>query len=184
MRLLTVARLQERKNHLRVVRSVIRLIRNGWVPSLEYDIVGDGALRDNILKLVNDAGLSSRIRVYPSVGDSELKGFYKCCDVFILPSLCLPGDVEGFGMVYLEAGLFSKPVIAGHRGGSTDVVFHGVNGILVDAESEDRIAEAIYFLSKNPEVAVKMGAENFKIAKGLSWDLQVKKICEVFKTCH
>lgn len=183
MKLLTVSRLQERKNHFRMVNAVMRLVQSGWIPDLEYDIVGDGDLREALRTHIELHGFSERIRMYPYVPDRELIEFYESCDVFILASKTLPGDVEGFGIVYLEAGLFGKPVIAGDKGGAIDAVEHNVNGLLVDAESEEAIARAILFLYKYPGVRKEFGFRNKEFAESHAWEVQAGKVEEVLKEC-
>jgi len=183
MRLLTVARLQERKNHIRVVNAVIRLVKHGWIPDLEYDIVGSGKMKRVLQERIDLYGLKGRIRMYENVSDTQLRTFYDDCDVFILPSLTLLDDVEGFGIVYLEAGLHSKPVIAGNSGGSTDAVIHNHTGMLVDATSEEAIIEAIMFLYKNPRLRIEFGKNNRQFALEHSWDEQALKVEEVLQRC-
>lgn len=71
------------------------------------------------------------------------------------------GDMEGFGIVYLEANLLGKPVVAGRFGGAVDAVLHEKTGLLVDPENTRELSAAIIRLFRNPSLARRLG-ENGK----------------------
>jgi phosphatidylinositol alpha-1,6-mannosyltransferase len=89
----------------------------------------------------------------------------------------IAGDYEGFGIVYLEAGLAGKPVIAGDSGGVRDAVFDGINGLLVNPESVDEIAEAILSLYESEILRKELGAQGQRrVVETLTAKKQAEKI--------
>ena len=161
--LLTVARLaasERYKGHDVVLRSLPSVIER--VPNLKYLIVGDGDDRPRLEKLVQDLRLQSHTVFLGEVRDDALlAACYRACDVFILPARTVIDDVnpkgEGFGIVYLEAMAFGKPVIGPNYGAPADIVRHGQHGLLVDPEDSKAIAEALTDLLTHPDKAQVMG---------------------------
>ena len=94
--------------------------------------------------------LSEQVCCLGAVSDAELVRIYALCDVLVLPVLDLDSDVEGFGMVALEAAAAGKPVIATRCGGIPDAVEDGESGILVEPGNYACLSEAIVSLLKNP----------------------------------
>ena len=110
--------------------------------------------------------------------DDDLQVYYRKASVFIMPSRELgDGDVEGFGIVYLEANSFGLPVIAGRSGGVVEAVENGVNGLLVDPVNVDEIKQAIISLIENKEKAKELGLRGQQRAtEEFSWFDQATKI--------
>ena len=91
----------------------------------------------------------------------------------------LPVDVEGFGMVFLEANLYKKPVIAGMNGGQIDAVKEGKSGLLVNATKINEIVSAIDKLANDRELANKFGEYGFhRTVTEFTWENQTKKIVD------
>ena len=96
---------------------------------------------------------------------------YNLCDVFIMPARESKDDVEGFGIVYLEAASFTKPVIAGRGGGVREAVVDNETGILVDGKNADEIAGAIIKLFKDKDLREKLGRQGReRVEKEFSWE--------------
>ncbi|MFH1681189.1 MAG: glycosyltransferase family 4 protein [Candidatus Eisenbacteria bacterium] len=152
---LSVGRIDPRKGQDRVLQA-LPLIRERF-PSCEYWIVGSGPsealLRERIRK---DPALSS-VRMFGKVTDEALREIYSRCSVFALPSREARGEREGLGLVFLEAALFGKPVVAGRVGGVGDAVLHGRTGLLVDPEDPEEIARAIAQLLDDAPLRRRMG---------------------------
>ena len=101
--------------------------------------------------------LSEQVYCLGAVSDAELVRIYALCDVLVLPVLDLESDVEGFGIVALEAAAAGKPVIATRCGGIPDAVEDGESGILVEPGNYACLSEAIVSLLQNPPIAAAMG---------------------------
>ena len=140
--LLTVSRLYARKGMDRVIESLPAVLRQ--VPDLVYLIVGEGSYRPALEALVTQFGLGQHVVFAGAVPDYDLTEHYSLGDVFIMANREMPdGETEGFGLVFLEANACGLPVIAGQAGGSVDAVTDQVNGLVVDGDDTQAIAQAI-----------------------------------------
>ncbi|HCC83824.1 TPA: hypothetical protein DEP96_03160 [Candidatus Uhrbacteria bacterium] len=130
LRLLTVARLVERKGHLLVLEAIKNL------PAVRYDIVGDGPFKSVIEEKIDELELRNRVTVHSIIENADLVRFYNDADVFVMPAKKTVTDREGFGIVYLEAGLFGLPVIANNTPGVDEAVIDEGTGTLIDGSVE------------------------------------------------
>jgi phosphatidylinositol alpha-1,6-mannosyltransferase len=131
------------------------------VPNLIYVIVGEGDDRSRIQALAQKLGLGSHVMFTGSVSDSELVAIYRRSDVFALPARTVltsnEAKGEGFGIVFLEAMAFGKPVIGPNFGAPAEFIRNGENGLLVDPDSVTSIAGALVELLTNPEKGRELG---------------------------
>jgi phosphatidylinositol alpha-1,6-mannosyltransferase len=165
--LLTLCRLVPRKG-LDVTLAAVKQLSDEF-PELMYVIAGDGPDRQRLQALSEDLGISSRVRFVGAVQSfadqsshstlPRARDIYELCDVFCMPNRQMPdGEREGFGIVFLEAALAQKPVIAGKSGGAVDAVQDELTGLLVDPENPEKVGAAIRRLRLDPELAHSMGA--------------------------
>jgi len=172
---LSVGRLIKRKGFDKVIEAMPAILKQ--MPNLVYTIVGDGPEIENWKLKINNLGLEKQIKIIDQTTDEERDAWYNLCDIFIMPARNINGDFEGFGIVYLEAGLAGKPVIAGRSGGVGDAVIDGLNGLLVDPENINQLASAVIKLALNPELRKKLGEQGRKRAiKEFDWEKQAEKI--------
>lgn len=178
--LLTVGRLVKRKGHDTVIRS-LPLISQQF-PHIAYVIVGEGPERQSLEELSRTLRVQTFVHFKGSVSHENILSYYAACDIFIMtPRELSDHDVEGFGIVYVEAGLFGKPVIGGRSGGVADAVEHGVSGLLVDPNSPKEIADAVCRLLKDRSFALRLGSQGKKRARNMfSWDKQASKLENIF----
>ncbi len=154
--LLTVGRLVRRKGVLEFIEHVLpRLVQRR--PSLLLAIVGEDArhslvhaqegMRSRIEEATGRLGLQNHVALLGAVPDHVLAALYRRAELFVLPALDLPNDVEGFGIVFLEAALASVPAVSTRVGGIPDAVEDGITGVLVNpgdwTAMADRIAELL-----------------------------------------
>ncbi len=149
--LLTVARLVERKGHLKVIEAIESM------PDVSYTIVGDGPMRKPIIDEITKRGMQDRVTIMQHVSDGKLPELYSSHDIFVMPTSKSITDREGFGIVYLEAGLFGLPVIATRQPGVDEAVIDGETGILID-DFIDELKEAIEKLGSDEVLRKKMGS--------------------------
>lgn len=166
LRILSVAKLSQsvsRKNIDGVIRAVGLLSDS---INITYTVVGDGDDRPRLEKLATDLDLGSRITFLGSVDDDELLNCYSRADLFVLASKASAGDVEGFGIVYIEASAAGVPVICSLEGGATDAVQQGVNGLLIPESSPEAIANGITSFQQRrgsfDETKIRAFAEQFR----------------------
>lgn len=152
--ILSVGRLVARKGFDDLIHAVALLHRE--FPRVVLVIVGGGPERERLGTLARAEGLA--VRFVPPCDDATLAAWYRACDVFaLLPHELPSGDVEGFGMVYLEAGACGKPVIGTRSGGVSDAVHDRETGILVSPDDPAAACAAIAELFRDPATARRLG---------------------------
>jgi phosphatidylinositol alpha-1,6-mannosyltransferase len=167
---LTISRLQERyKGHDVMIRA-LALVR-ARVPSVRWVVIGDGPLRPALEALAASHGVRAAVDFRGAVPDEERDGWLRRTHLLAMPSRLPPGGLagEGFGIVYLEAGAFAKPVVAGRAGGALDAVLDGVTGLLVDPTDPVEVADAITRLLSDGELAARLGRAGAERARELTW---------------
>ena len=127
--------------------------------------------------------IKKKIIFLGQITDDDKWAWLELCDIFIMPSRNINGDYEGFGIVYLEANLAGKPVIAGDSGGVRDAVINNINGLLVNPENAQEIAAVVIKLASDAKLRQDLGSqgkrrvvENFN-AKKLVEKLYRELIC-------
>jgi phosphatidylinositol alpha-1,6-mannosyltransferase len=159
--MITVSRLVERKGHDVTLKAISHVIER--IPSLKYLICGDGPHRGELERLVKLYGLETVVVFTGGITDHELHQIYECSDLFVMPSRDIKekGDVEGFGIVFLEANYYRLPVIAGNSGGIPDAVKDEITGYLVNPLDEKEIANRIEELITDEGLARTMGNNGY-----------------------
>jgi phosphatidylinositol alpha-1,6-mannosyltransferase len=167
--LLSVGRLQRRKGHDRVIEA-LHMLRDDAAP-LRYVIAGAGEERQRLEALVRDFDLRGRVVFAGIVPDAELPAYYAACDVFVHPNRIDDRDVEGFGIVFLEAAATGKPVVGGNSGGVPEAVEGDVTGLLVDGDDVEDVARAIRRLASDPALRERFGsAGRARVEQRFTWE--------------
>jgi phosphatidylinositol alpha-1,6-mannosyltransferase len=153
---LSVARLSAEEGY-KGIDTVIRalpLVRER-VPDVQFVIAGDGDDRPRLESLARESGVAERVFFLGSLpaASPELLYSYSNCEIFALPS-----KGEGFGLVFLEAMAFGKPVVGGAHGGTLDVIQDGVTGYLVSHGDVNRLAGVLTKLLTDDQLRNDMGA--------------------------
>jgi phosphatidylinositol alpha-1,6-mannosyltransferase len=158
-----VSRLVPRKGQDVLIRS-LPLIRSA-VPGATLLLVGGGPDQPRLQRLAVVSGVAEDVVFTGSVAWSELPGYFAAGDVFAMPCRTRRRglDVEGLGMVYLEASATGLPVVAGNSGGAPDAVLDGETGFVVDGRSAAAVADRVSTLLGDAAMARAMGE------KGRAW---------------
>jgi len=173
--LLTIGRLVKRKGVDIVLKSLPQVLNQE--KNLHYIIIGQGPEAEYIQKLIDELKLDQTVTLLPNVREEEKWAWLALSDIFIMTAREINGDYEGFGIVYLEANSFGKPVIAGKSGGVRDAVINGINGLIVDPNNETEISQAILRLARDKVLRDSLGEQGKKRAQAeFNWPRQVKKI--------
>jgi phosphatidylinositol alpha-1,6-mannosyltransferase len=171
----SLGRLIQRKGFDKLIPAFSKI--KEMIPDALLVIAGKGPKEEFLKKLAS--GNSSIIFV-GEIGEKQKWAFYNLCDLFALPTREINGDIEGFGIVYLEAAAFGKPSVAGRVGGVSEAVLDGETGILVNGKSVDEIAEAIMKLLKDDILRKEMGERAKRIVlEEFKTDRQVSKITDL-----
>ncbi|MDD5031806.1 MAG: glycosyltransferase family 4 protein [Patescibacteria group bacterium] len=172
---LTVGRLVKRKGVDMVLKSLPEVLKA--IPNLLYVILGNGPELENIKNHVSELKLEKNVLIINKADDEEKNGWLEVSDVFIMPARKIKDDFEGFGIVYLEANLAGKPVIAGDSGGVRDAVIDGLNGLLVNPENKKEITAAVIKLARDKNLRKELGERGRERAlKEFNWEKQIGKI--------
>jgi phosphatidyl-myo-inositol dimannoside synthase len=166
--LLTVGRLIARKNHRLVLEALPKILEK--FPETRYWIAGRGPEEEKLRQVCSSLGLEDNVRFLGYVPDEDLPGLFAACDLYIMPTLNLGGSVEGFGLVYLEAGACGKPSIASPSGGASEAVVDQVTGVHVSPERPEQIAAAVIDLFGHPQKLQSLGRQARKNAEAHSLD--------------
>ncbi|MEV6960494.1 glycosyltransferase family 4 protein [Streptomyces sp. NPDC051207] len=152
-----VSRLVPRKGQDTLILAMPRIL--AAEPDAVLLIVGGGPYEKDLRRLAHETGVADSVRFTGSVPWSELPAHYGAGDVFAMPCRTRRGglDVEGLGIVYLEASATGLPVVAGDSGGAPDAVLDGETGWVVRGGSADQAAERIVTLLGDAELRRRMG---------------------------
>lgn len=147
-------------------------------------MVGEGPYRKDLTKMVLKLKLSGAVTFIGRIQYKDLPRYICAGDIFAMPSRSrLAGlEVEGLGIVYLEASSCALPVIAGRSGGAPDAVDEGVTGFSVDGTSPTEVSQAIIKLFDDPISAKAMGAAGRSwIIEKWRWEIWAKEFNSLFK---
>lgn len=174
--LLTLGRLMRRKGHARILRILPNLLATH--PRLQYVIAGVGPEEANLRKLVAELNLTERVHFLGRVPDQDLPALLCEATVFAHPNYATEqGDVEGFGIVFLEAAACGIPVVGGNSGGVPDSVRDGTTGFLVGEDEGELLARIQQLLADAP-LRERMGLDGRNWALQFQWGLVARRVWE------
>jgi len=167
--LLTVGRLVQRKGIDTMLRALPSVAEAA--PQVQYLVAGTGPDRDRLTHIARAHDMTDRVRFLGQVPHDELPQYYSAADVFVMPSREAPPDVEGFGLVFLEANACGTPVIGARSGGIPDAVVDGETGLLVPPSSPEALAQAATSLLTDADRRAALGEHGrHRAATTLNWD--------------
>ena len=172
--LLTVTRLHPYKGVDRLLESLPEISRA--VPGVRYLVVGVGPDLPRLQELTARLGVESRVSFLGRLPFSEIVELYSMADLFVLLSREELPDVEGFGLVFLEAAACGLPSVGGRSGGIPEAVEDGRSGWLVDPSNTHEIAATIIDLLESPAQLERASAFCLARAPEQSWERAADKI--------
>ena len=165
----TVCRLVPRKGVDTTIEAVAEL--RPRVPGLRYAIGGSGPDRPRLEAKVQELGLEDIVTFLGRVPDDAMADCMTAADVFCMPARSEPPDVEGFGLVFLEAGACGTAVVGARAGGIPDAIVHGETGLLVPPDDARELAGALHQLLTDPALRNRMGrTARARIESQCTWD--------------
>lgn len=155
---LCLSRLVPRKGQDMLIKALPAIRRH--VDGAALVIVGGGPYLETLRKLAGDCGVADHVTFTGGVPGDELPAHHAMGDVFAMPCRTRGAgmDVEGLGIVFLEASASGVPVVAGDSGGASEAVQHNKTGLVIDGNSVDEVAEAVTELLTDRDRAIAMGA--------------------------
>lgn len=178
--IVSVGRLVHRKGQDHLIQAMPEILK--FHPDAHLLLVGKGPYLEHLAKLVAQLQLQDSVSFIGRIQYAELPQYICCGDLFAMPSRSrLMGlEVEGLGIVYLEASACGLPVIAGKSGGAPDAVIDGTTGVVVDGTNDLEIAQAAISLLSDPAKSKEMGAAGRQwIIDNWRWDIWAKKFEEL-----
>ncbi|GAA2596662.1 glycosyltransferase family 4 protein [Streptomyces roseoviolaceus] len=172
-----VSRLVRRKGQDTLIRAMPRIL--AAEPDAVLLIVGGGPYERDLRRLAHETGVAASVRFTGAVPWSELPAHYGAGDVFAMPCRTRRGglDVEGLGIVYLEASATGLPVVAGDSGGAPDAVLDGETGWVVRGGSPADAADRIITLLGDTELRRRMGERGRAwVEEKWRWDLLAEQL--------
>ena len=146
-RLITVSRLDKRKNHEKVIMALRNL--KEIYPNIIYTCIGLGEEEENIRKLVKELSLEKQVLFLKDISQNLKNALIAKSNLFVMPSIIYKKSVEGFGIAYVEAAQYGVPSIGGKDGGASDAIKDKETGIICDGNNLDEIYSSIDLVLKN-----------------------------------
>lgn len=177
-----LSRLVPRKGQDMLIKALPSIRRR--VDGAALVIVGGGPYLETLRKLAQDGGVTDHVTFTGGVPGDELPAHHALADVFAMPCRTRGSgmDVEGLGIVYLEASATGVPVIAGRSGGAPEAVQHNKTGLVVDGTSVDEVAEAVIELLTDRDRAAAMGAAGRAwVTAEWRWDTLTARLAELLR---
>lgn len=154
------------------------------VPGAALVIVGGGPYRTALQRLVHQYGVADDVVFTGGVPDHELPAHHALADVFAMPCRTRGAglDVEGLGIVYLEASATGVPVVAGMSGGAPETVRDGETGVVVDGREVSAVSAAVSDLLADPDRAARMGAAGRRwVVEDWQWRTKAERLAELLR---
>ena len=180
--IVSVGRLVHRKGQDVLIEAMPNIIQE--VPEAHILMIGEGPYRSYLETRVKTLGLQERVTFIGRIQYAELPRYICAGEVFVMPSRSrLAGlEVEGLGIVYLEASACGLPVIAGNSGGAPDAVLVGETGLVVEGTNTEAVASAVVELLLDPKRSQAMGLAGREwIIQEWRWDIWSARFAELLK---
>jgi glycosyltransferase involved in cell wall biosynthesis len=168
----TFAHLSIKKGYRELIRAAELVLNH--VPKAQFWCFGDGPLRGELEQQLHTAGIADRVRLFGFRRD--VPDLMRAIDV-----MCLPSHREPFGLVYVEAALAEKPVIACEAGGAPEIIEHGATGLLVRPQNVPDLAQAILTMIDNRDQSAAMGRRGRELAlERFTWPRYLNELHGVY----
>jgi glycosyltransferase involved in cell wall biosynthesis len=168
----TFAHLSLKKGYLELVQAACSVLRR--MPAAQFWCFGDGPLRRELAATAQSLGIADRFKLFGFRRD--VPDLMQAIDV-----MCLPSHREPFGLVYVEAALAGKPVVACHAGGAPEIIIHGETGLLAPPNDVAALADVILTLLENRDGANTMGIRGRELAVArFGWSQYVARLDELY----
>lgn len=177
--ILSVGTLKKRKGYEYSIKAFAEVTNK--FPELKYIIVGHGPEKDDLVSQISDLGIKDKVIFFDYLSEEFLIALYHNAELFILLSQDNGKDIEGFGLVFLEAASCGLPVIATLDTGATDAVNNGVNGILVPTLDSYKASQALIKILSTPELKHSFSRYSLKFAKSMNWEKVASSYAEIYK---
>ena len=171
-KIITIARLEKRKNHEKILMTLKNL--QPKFPSIKYISIGDGDEKENLLKLREELKIQNNVVFLNNVTEDLKLSLISESDFFLMPSIIHKSSVEGFGISFIEASSHGIASIGGKDGGASDAIIHKKTGLICDGNDLSSIYDGILNIVENENY--KKFGKNAKIfSEDFYWANIIKK---------
>ena len=179
--IVTVGRLVKKKGHEAVLRSLSSVLQR--MPDTKYLIVGGGPEEARLKQMAEHQGVAHAVRFTGDIPHHTLPDFYRAADVFcMLNQQDSSGDIESFGMVFIEANACGKPVIGGRSGGTAESIAEGQTGFLCDPGDSTALSDMLLLLLGNAGLRQRLGVAGLeRVRNEFDWDSRARQLLEVHR---
>ena len=179
---LTVGRLETRKGHDQMIAALSAIRKK--IPNILYAIVGNGECEQSLRALVEREGHSQHVQFLGELSDDRLVRCYQQCDLFVLPNRQVGNDIEGFGIVLLEAQACGKPVVAGASGGTAETMRVAETGRVISCDGPHELERTVVELLNDGELRKRMGqAARQWVVERFDWRILSQNVKSLFGDC-
>ncbi len=181
--ILSVGRQIPRKNFNLVIEAISKIKKVHPNIKLKYFLVGDGPDTQRLKDLTGELELENQVTFLGRTSHEVRNNFYKLSDVFIMPSITKKSEIEGFGIVFLEANYFNLPVIGTASGGIVEAIVDGETGFLIKPNDLDDLIDKVLVLYTDEDKRKKMGeAGKQRVIQEYSWEKIIDDYIHVFES--
>ena len=170
-KIITVARLDKRKNH----EKILMLIKNlkAKFPKIKYVSVGTGEEENNLKELSKELSLEDQVLFLKNIDIEAKTALLAESNLFLMPSIIEKKSVEGFGIAFVEAASYGVASIGGKDGGASDAIKHNKTGLICDGNDLNSIYDSAINFFQNDKF-LKYGNDAKKFSENFHWNLIIK----------
>ena len=196
--LITIARLEKRKNHIKIIYAINELLYEQKIVTsksilvflllkeynnLLYLIAGDGPEKKRLSKIINKLNLNRNVKLLGKVNEKEKASLFNISDLHIMPTIDdkYSHSIEGFGISYIEAGMFGVPSISSGIGGTKESVINNKTGIICDPNNIFSIKNSIKKILNDQKNYKKISVNAKNFSKRFIWDNVIKSYIDILK---
>ena len=173
------ARLIKRKGIDKCIKALAEIPKHMW----EFRIAGEGPESSSLKNLCNSLNLSKNVIFLGEIPYKNIYKYFIQCDVFLLTSMSQNESLESFGIVYLEANLFGKPVIGTAVGGVPDAIVDGHTGFLIQENNHEELKSKLFLLINDERLRKKLGLQGReRVIKEFIWTTHINQLIKVFNS--
>ncbi len=176
--ILSVGTLKKRKGFIYSIEAFAKIANR--FADLKYVIVGGGPEKPMLDKKIQELGIEGRVVYMTGLHQDFVNALYQNAELFILLSQNFGKDIEGFGLVFLEAAAAGLPVIGTRETGAVDAVADGKNGFLAPQGDAEEAAKAMAKLLADKNLKESFAKESVKFAQSMNWE----KAAQSYKTIY
>lgn len=180
--IISVGRHNPRKRFDLVIEAINRIRTSYPNLNLKYLLIGEGEKTEYLKTLTKSLNLEQYIEFLGPCDNERRNKFYKLSDLFIMPSSTKKSNIEGFGIVFLEANFFKLPVIGTKVGGISEAIIDQKTGFLIKPNDLDDLIHKIMLLYNNPQKRINMGEYGYhRVIESFVWEKVIQEYIQLFK---